>query len=87
MTNLMECDEDREGPIIQMSKLAPPSTLYGILPGHTGFTEEWGRIKVIRKRGGIVWFEATGGRGKPGVYSHTRSYLFHSTNWDLCSFQ
>ena len=65
-----------------MSKLAPPSTLYDIRPGHTGTTEEWGRIIVVRMQGGTVWFEATGGRGEPGVHSHTRSYLFHSTKWD-----
>ena len=65
-----------------MSNSGPPSTLYDIRRGHTGVTQEWGRITVTRKRGGIVWFYATGGRGKPGTYSHTRSYLFYTTRWD-----
>ena len=33
-----------------MITFASPSTLYDIRPGHTGFTEEWGRIKVIESK-------------------------------------
>ena len=60
-----------------MITFASPSTLYDIRPGHTGFTEEWGRIKVIRKRGGTVWFEASGGRGKPNVF-HTLGVIYYT---------
>jgi hypothetical protein len=58
-----------------------PETLYAIRPGMRGRTDEWGRIVVLRQRAGRVYFQASGGRGRPGVYMSTRSILFAATAW------
>ena len=58
-----------------------PINLYSIRPGLKGKTSEWGRITVLRIRGGTVFFESGGGRGRPGKHSTTRSILFEATNW------
>jgi len=62
--------------------LAAPVDLYGMKPCMTGVTAEWGRISVLYVRNGRVWFSASGGRGRAGIYWTTRSILFHETTWD-----
>jgi len=65
-----------------MSKLERPTTTEGVQPGHTGLTEEWGRVTVTRKRGNLVWFDATGGRREAGHYSFNLDFFFHITRWE-----
>jgi hypothetical protein len=59
-----------------------PTTAECIKGGHTGFTEEWGRVRVTGKRDGICYFLATGGRRPPGPYSCPLNYFFFLvTRW------
>jgi hypothetical protein len=59
-----------------------PDACADIRPGMRGHTAEWGYIRVERVDMSGVTFVGSGGAGKPGTFTTTRSIIFAQCRWE-----